>query len=225
MSNKLKVILISGKIGSGKDTTANMLHRILKEQGNSPVVRNLSAPLKKAVAYITGEDEGLFYSRAHKGGEQDEKDRRRRLLVDVGKAVTNVDTDAFSKFTFNEMLHSCKPKGAIGIVSDIRHKAELDYFEKHCDAFVVRLVGSFEPCTNEEVANSPSETELDYLDELLIPGTNIGLAGNKMAIQLHCTNSLIDKHASELTMANRKAFNVRILEEVAMNAIGHFKSK
>ena len=225
MSNKLKVILISGKIGSGKDTTANMLHRILKEQGNSPVVRNLSAPLKKAVAYITGEDEGLFYSRTHKGGEQDEKDRRRRLLVDVAAAVNNVDCEAFSKFTFNEMRHSCKHKDSIGIISDLRHKHELDYFEKHCNVFVVRLVGSFEPCTNEEVANSPSETELDYLDKLLYAGNTVAFSNNKCAIDLYCTNSLIDQHASESTMANRKAINVSILTEVAVNAIDYFKSK
>lgn len=220
----MKVILISGKIGSGKDTTANIIHRLLTEQGKKPVTRNLSFPLKKAVAFMRGEEEGLFYSRDHKGGELDFEDKRRRMLVDVGNAMGEIDPYVFSKFTFKELQHSCKESKNIAIISDLRLINELDFFEDRCDCYIIRLKGSFEPCSNPEVASSPSETELDYLDFLLKDDEDIKMIDSRCIIQLKCTDPKVDPSLSETQIINNRAFNVTLLQTAIDNSLFYFNS-
>lgn len=233
----MNVILISGKIGSGKDTTASMVSRLLTMQGYNSNVQNLSRPLKRVVAYLKGEDEGLFDDRSGKDSNGKDQDLNRQLLVAVGKAAASVDPDIFSRWTFNEFVtinagqRLAKFKSGIGIVSDLRLKRELNYFDTMANVYVIRLKGSLAPSTNPEMLEAIIETDLDHLDGLCCaePCQIDGEAADSFygdhisAFRLKPTDPERFPELTEQDIERNKTFNIMFIERAVFKAIDKFK--
>lgn len=165
----MKLVLISGKIGSGKDTTCGVLTRLIQQQGYTVKSLAFADVLKRAVAYVRREGIELYYSRA--GKDSDDGGTRRRLLNAVGKAFNQIDPGIFVRFALQDIREDGSNRSkTVYIITDLRLKEEiLGVFDERKpldDITVIRLIGSFEPCPNPEVANSVIETDLDFLDTI-----------------------------------------------------------
>lgn len=163
----MRIIAISGKVGSGKDTLAGILTRLLNQRGFSVESFAFADRLKRAIAYMRNEDEGLYYSREGKDGGEAE---RRQLLENVGKAACSVDKSIFIRSTYKDMSALLKGKHKkVAIITDLRLLHEYNHLitDDVNEVSIIRIKGSFSPCPDEKVANANSECDLDFLDEHL----------------------------------------------------------
>lgn len=125
----MKIIGISGKKGSGKDTFAQFLKEELEKQlGKTVKVDSFAANLKYCCALISGQPDYLFYN-------QDMKDRKagflnftnRELMQKFGDLTRSLDKDIWVKSLFNKYLDN--PPEYL-IVSDVRFKNEAEHINK-----------------------------------------------------------------------------------------------
>ena len=125
----MKIIGISGKKGSGKDTFAQFLKEELEKQlGKTVKVDSFAANLKYCCALISGQPDYLFYN-------QDMKDRKagflnftnRELMQKFGDLTRSLDKDIWVKSLFNRYLDN--PPEYL-IVSDVRFKNEAEHINK-----------------------------------------------------------------------------------------------
>ena len=125
----MKVILLSGKIGSGKDTVAGVLTRLLKERNYNVELFAFADPLKHSVAYLRDESRNLFYSRQGKDGSgHEDQDIRRQLLVAIGEAACEIDPFIFCRKT-KAIMENQQVRGSkqIFIITDLRKETELNF--------------------------------------------------------------------------------------------------
>jgi len=149
----MKLILLAGRIGSGKDTVAD--HLVERGAVKIALADKLKIVTQKLINIFYNENIPLtdFYDR-----EAKERDRGgytiRHLLQQVGSEV------------FRETLHEniwCEtlniPDAAVVIITDCRRQNEIDYFKKrYPDVVSIRLVRS--TCI---ISTHQSEA---YIDEL-----------------------------------------------------------
>ena len=167
----LKVIAFSGKIGSGKSTTCDMVTRLLQERGYTVIRIAYAKPLKDIVAYVTNDKRDLFYTQEGKAANAGTVNSvtRRKLLNSVGNAFTDIDPTIFCQYSDIVMKHEAKgKKNVIVLIEDLRRFKELTYIAKNYNHHIVRIPRSFNPCDDPEIKDSPQECELDYLDTLML---------------------------------------------------------
>ena len=167
----LKVIAFSGKIGSGKSTTCDMVTRLLQERGYTVIRIAYAKPLKDIVAYVTNDKRDLFYTQEGKAANAGTVNSvtRRKLLNSVGNAFTDIDPTIFCQYSDIVMKHEAKgKKNVIVLIEDLRRFKELTYIAKNYNHHIVRIPRSFNPCDDPEIRDSPQECELDYLDTLML---------------------------------------------------------
>lgn len=220
----MRVVLISGKIGSGKDTTAGILTRLLKDRGYNVFPIAFADPIKKAAAFLSGEEVGVYYTREGKDGNIDTKDTRRRLIVAIGEGATGVDPHIFARFTLKAGKEQIgNTKKSILLITDLRKKAELEHVEDNEDTYIVRLKGSFEPTKNEELAKAPIECELDYLDDY-ITNQNAAWYDNAAILKLRCTiPDRLAEGEKEATINRQR--NLELLAVTADSIVKRFDNK
>ena len=167
----LKVIAFSGKIGSGKSTTCDIITRLLQQRGYTVVRIAYAKPLKDVIAYVTNDKRDLFYTQEGKAANAGMIDSvtRRKLLKSVGNAFTDIDPLVFCKHADIVMKYEAKgKKNVIVLVEDLRRFKELSYISTNYNYHVVRIPRSFNPCDDPEIKDSPQECELDYLDTIML---------------------------------------------------------
>ena len=167
----LKVIAFSGKIGSGKSTTCDMVTRLLQERGYTVIRIAYAKPLKDIVAYVTNDKRDLFYTQEGKAANAGTVNSvtRRKLLNSVGNAFTDIDPTIFCQYSDIVMKHEAKgKKNVIVLIEDLRRFKELTYIAKNYNHHIVRIPRSFNPCDDPEIKDSPQECELDCLDTIML---------------------------------------------------------
>lgn len=146
----MKVICISGKAGSGKDTFAGFLKEELKSKNKKVLTTHFADLLK----YIC--KNFLEWN-----GEKDEKGRS--LLQYIGTdVVRNKDQNYWVKF-IADMLSLSKDIWDYVLISDTRFPNEVDYLkEKGFDVLSVNIVREcYDTPLNSEQTKHSSETAMD----------------------------------------------------------------
>ena len=152
----MKIIGISGKKGSGKDTFAQFLKEELEKQlGKTVKVDSFAANLKYCCALISGQPDYLFCN-------QDMKDRKagflnftnRELMQKFGDLTRSLDKDIWVKSLFNKYLYLDNPPEYL-IISDARFKNEAEHIKK-LDGILIRIESD-----RVKEDNHISEIELD----------------------------------------------------------------
>lgn len=221
----MKVILLSGKIGSGKDTVAGVLTRLLKERNYDVKLFAFADPLKYSVAYLRDKSRDLFYSRQGKDGSgHEDQEIRRQLLVAIGEAACEVDPFIFCRKT-KAIMENQQVRGSkqIFIITDLRKETELNFAIDNFQQYIIRLKGSFEPTTNKKIANAPIETELDYLDDTepnYYIGTNQHFVSNDLSV-INLKDVREGKVAPEDIEPNKR-YNIQLLDHILDVAIENF---
>ena len=150
----MKIIGISGKKGSGKDTFAKFLQNQLELSTCKSVrIDSFAANLKYCCALISGQPDYLFYN-------QDMKDRKagflnftnRELMQKFGDLTRSLDKDIWVKSLFNKYLDN--PPEYL-IISDVRFKNEAEHIKK-LDGILIRIESD-----RVKEDNHISEIELD----------------------------------------------------------------
>lgn len=148
MGNKMKIILISGKAESGKDTSANFIKKYLEERGKKVVIVKFADFLKSFLQKSIGWN-----------GKKDKPGRS--LLQQYG---TNIIRENY-KNTFTDIMNAIL-KGINGcfdyvIIPDVRFENEIYEIKKNFDCISLRVLRNL--CNNltEEQKEHESETALD----------------------------------------------------------------
>lgn len=153
-----KLVLISGKAGSGKDTVGNMLYNQLLQLGYNSKILHFADDVKKIAI--------KEYSWNEK-----KDDKGRKLLQDIGDAGRNYDPYIWVNKVYSQ-LNNPENMDSIVIVPDTRYINEIDYVniynlnsEIPIEAITVRVRGNHGKSLNEikskSLQNHSSETELD----------------------------------------------------------------
>ena len=145
----MKVICISGKAGSGKDTFANFLKMEIKERNKSVLITHYADLLK----YICKQFFGW-------NGEKDEAGRT--LLQQVGtNRIRAVSPDYWADFLVN-FLGMFKDEWDYVLIPDCRFPNEVELFRHYgFDTTLVRVERDAPSTLTEAQRNHPSETALD----------------------------------------------------------------
>ena len=133
----MKIIGISGKKGSGKDTFAQFLKEELEKQlGKTVKVDSFAANLKQCCALISGQPNYLF-------NNQNMKDNKagflnltnRELMQKFGDLTRSLDKDIWIKSLFSKYIDN--PPEYL-IISDVRFKNEADHI-KDIGGILIRI--------------------------------------------------------------------------------------
>ncbi len=158
------IIFLSGKMGTGKDTLANIL-----QNKHGFKVYHFSDKLKDILR------------QAGWDGEKDEKGRR--LLQDVGNALRRYNPDTWVNITFNKMLTDVGEEHYDRIcIADWRYKNEYYVFKDKCSQLwpntkylTVRIIRNscYASEYNQALLEDISETDLDDFDfDMIIYNTD-----------------------------------------------------
>lgn len=145
------IIGLSGKIGSGKDTAAELIEKqyIYKH-------KKISDSLYKIVSNLTGSDVDYLKSRKGKSSKAQPFDMTvRELLQNIGMKMREIDEDFWLKLLF----HNSGKENIV--ISDVRFKNEADYI-KNNNGILVRLEGNpTDIKIRDNIKNHISEVDLD----------------------------------------------------------------
>lgn len=159
----MKVITISGQAMHGKDTAANIMADILRNEGNKVLITHYADLLKYICKTFFEWD-----------GKKDEKGRT--LLQKVGTNVIRKEApDYWVKF-IADILSFFKDQWDYVIISDARFPNEIEYLKKRGhEVYHVNVIRpSFESVLTESQKNHPSETALrDTTPDYVLLNTTI----------------------------------------------------
>lgn len=139
MENKKTIIGVSGKIGSGKDTTAKIIQEIFEVHTNGCVQLRFADALKSAVSAITGEfliDGDFTHDQKNKVVPAFGKTIG-TLLQEVGVHMRKLDEDFWVKSAFAKMDN---PLCDVYVISDVRFENECMAIKK-AGGIIIRLEG------------------------------------------------------------------------------------
>lgn len=146
----MKVILISGKAMSGKDTVSKIIEKQLRYQGQRVLIAHYADLVKHICKSMFGWN-----------GEKDEKGRT--LLQYVGTdVVRSVDENYWVKY-MTDMLAFFGDNWDYVLIPDCRFKNEISYL-KECNIDFVHVRvnrGDYQNELSEEQRNHQSEIDLD----------------------------------------------------------------
>lgn len=148
--HELKVIVVSGKAGSGKDTAANMLYEFLQQDGFSCLVTHYAAPLK-------------FVCKAFFDWDGDKDEGGRSLLQYVGTDVVRARNPDFWVNFIADMLEMFEGQWDFVVIPDTRFPNEITGLrDRGFEVTHLRITrkGLVSKLTDEQQAHS-SETALD----------------------------------------------------------------
>jgi hypothetical protein len=177
-----KIIILTGKAQSGKDTSAIFIKKLMESKGIKSKLYPLAEPLKRICSEMFGLSEDQCWgSNAEKDTNTlikwknlplcrgklaklmldkypktiDDYMTARELMQVLGTDIfRKIDQDCWSRSILNQII---KDQIGCAIISDARFPNELDFFIKH-DPIVIRL-------TRNVLNNShESETALDAYD-------------------------------------------------------------
>lgn len=143
----MRLFLISGKAGSGKNEVANIIHDNLPKT----VVSSLSKYIK------------LFATEMTTWQFNDENNKPRTFLQNIGDDLRNIDKNFLTKRLMEDIKLYKKYYDNV-ILSDVRLINEIEYFQEQPDLEVITIrVNSNESKRNLtiEEKNHLTETELD----------------------------------------------------------------
>lgn len=153
------IIGISGKIGSGKTTVAELiLAKDKRFESKSFVFK-----LKKIVALLTGSsyEDNITQEGKNKGSIFGKTLGELQQIIGTNVMRDNFDKDVWVKALFADY----NPDKSFWIISDVRFKNEADYI-KQMGGIIVRIEG--DPAgvraNSKRDHTHPSETELDNYD-------------------------------------------------------------
>jgi hypothetical protein len=159
----MKVILISGKAQSGKDTTAKQMREILTKDGHRVLVTHYADLLKYICKNYFNWD-----------GQKDEQGRR--MLQYVGTDVIRKQNPTLWVDFVSMILRYFHENWEYVIIPDCRFPNEVEVMKSNFDAIHVRVVRpNFDGPLNDEQKKHPSETALDNYpyDELITNNSNV----------------------------------------------------
>ena len=149
------IIGISGKIGSGKDTLADL---IIKHSGFEK--KSFANKLKKTGAFLTGTEEELWFTQEGKNVMLPEWD------MNIGEFQQKLGTDAVRDGLHNDawaiaLFSDLKPSSK-WVITDLRFKNEAGIVKKH-DGTLIRIEGdpAKTRANSKRNLNHRSETDLD----------------------------------------------------------------
>lgn len=148
--HELKVIVVSGKAGSGKDTAANMLYEFLQQDGFSCLVTHYADPLK-------------FVCKAFFDWDGDKDEGGRSLLQYVGTDVVRARNPDFWVNFIADMLEMFEGQWDFVVIPDTRFPNEITGLrDRGFEVTHLRITrkGLVSKLTDEQQAHS-SETALD----------------------------------------------------------------
>ena len=145
----MKVITISGKAESGKDTTAKAIKNQLNKEGHTVLITHFADLLKfQAKQYFNW------------NGEKD--DYGRSLLQRLGTDFVRVKNENYWVEYIVNMLKIYDSSWDYVLIPDARFENEIELMKKNFNCVSVRIDSkSFESKLSEEQKNHPSETALD----------------------------------------------------------------
>ena len=146
---QVKVIILSGKAGSGKSYVANKLN----EKLSNSIVISYASYLKEYVKNISDWD-----------GSEESKEEVRTLLQQIGVELIKNKID--DKFLINRVLQDVEVYSYFFdyiIISDARFIDEIECIKNESNSFVINIIGKDNNLTNEEKKHS-TEVSLDDYD-------------------------------------------------------------
>jgi len=145
----MKVILISGKSGHGKDTMAGMLKEMMEADGKSVLTIHYADLLK-------------FICRQYFGWNGEKDDYGRSLLQRVGTDVIRAkDNDFWVRFVAS-FLELFPDEWDYVLIPDTRFPNEISAIKRRFDATHLKMVREdYDSPLSPEQQNHPSETALD----------------------------------------------------------------
>lgn len=146
---QVKVIILSGKAGSGKSFVANKLN----EKLSNSIVISYASYLKEYVKNISNWD-----------GSEESKEEVRTLLQQIGVELIKNKID--DKFLINRVLQDVEVYSYFFdyiIISDARFIDEIECIKNESNSFVINIIGKDNNLTNEEKKHS-TEVSLDDYD-------------------------------------------------------------
>jgi hypothetical protein len=170
-NNKIKFIGISGKIGSGKDTTALELRTIINTYFKDSLIkpdvhiRYFADPLKEIVSILTGVEINKLYTQEGKNIYVESFEMTTgEMLQKIGTDVmrNNFDDNVWIKSLLNN--YNSYPKNTLWIIPDVRFENEYDLINEN--GIMIRIEG--DPALVRANSNRDlkhiSETALDNSD-------------------------------------------------------------
>lgn len=136
---KTQLILISGKIESGKSTLATYLDEEFRALGYNSKVSHFAESLKIISRKVFGWD-----------GVKDLKGRK--LLQDLGKTIRNYNPDYWVENTQLMLENDKDSPFDVIIIDDWRYPNEIDYLKSNplYEIYPIRLERKLEVCDNHE---------------------------------------------------------------------------
>lgn len=146
-----KVILISGKAGSGKDTVASVIKENFIEDG-IPSNRILITHYADLLKYI---------ARSYFGWDGVKDIRGRTILQHIGTDIVREQDENFWTDFIIKILTLFKEEWDYVIIPDARFLNEITEIQKHFPTQTVRVSRTFNSLLSNEQKNHSSETNLD----------------------------------------------------------------
>ena len=150
----MKVYIVAGKAGCGKNTTANYIKDYYKTLGKETAITEISKYLK-LFAYEVKDWDGT------------RENKPRAFLQEVGSAIRH---DIYNEdFLINRFLEDLKVYEKfvdVVIVADVRFPREVELIKEKCSAISIRVLNEFndyELQGNEKLHET--ETSLDNYDK------------------------------------------------------------
>ena len=158
----MKIIMISGKARSGKDTLADFLIQALEEAQKKPCKVQVSQYIK-------------YYAMKYFGWDGEEETKPRDLLIHLGTDIIRNKIDP--NFHINRLVQDIEVLSYFYdtfIVSDVRFPVEIEKVkEKYNDVITVKIERDSEELPDSQKANI-TETALDDFNDYDIVIDNNG---------------------------------------------------